>query len=60
LLKELILKGNEHSYKKEYQKASEWYEKALEIDTKYVEALSNKGLALYNLGKYEAAIADGI
>ena len=32
------------------------YDKALQIDSKYSNAWSNKGLALDNLGKYETAI----
>lgn len=31
-LKEIILKGNEHYYNKEYKEAMECYDKALEID----------------------------
>jgi tetratricopeptide (TPR) repeat protein len=49
-LKEIILKGNEYYYKKAYEKALEWYNKALEIDPEYVAALNNKGLALNKLG----------
>jgi tetratricopeptide (TPR) repeat protein len=45
-LKEIILKGNEHYYDKEYKEAIECYDKALEIDPKYAKALNNKGIAL--------------
>jgi tetratricopeptide (TPR) repeat protein len=55
-LKEIILKGNEHSYNKEYRQAIEYYDKALKIDPKYALALNNKGLALDKLGKYNEAI----
>src|SRR5690348_194625 len=55
-LKEIILKANEHYYKKEYDEAIECYDKALEIDPKDADALNNKGLALNKLGKYKEAI----
>ena len=32
------------------------YEKALQIDSNYLDAWNNKGIALNNLGKYEKAI----
>ena len=32
------------------------YEKALQIDSNYLNAWYNKGIALDNLGKYEKAI----
>lgn len=56
LLKEHIPKGNEFYYKKEYQKAIECYEKALEIDPKYTDAWNNKGRSLYHLRKYKEAL----
>ncbi|MGA9152392.1 MAG: tetratricopeptide repeat protein [Candidatus Nitrosopolaris sp.] len=34
-LKEIILKGNEYYYNKQYNEAIECYDKALEIDAKY-------------------------
>jgi tetratricopeptide (TPR) repeat protein len=55
-LKELILKGNEHYYNKEYNEAIECYDKALEIDPKDADTLNNKGNALDNLGKHKEAI----
>jgi len=42
LFKELGLKGNEHFYKKEYEKAIECYDKALEIDPKDILAMELK------------------
>ena len=32
------------------------YEKALQIDSNYLDAWNNKGIALKNLAKYEKAI----
>jgi tetratricopeptide (TPR) repeat protein len=51
LLKEIILKGNEHYYKGEHSEALQAYDKALEIDPNYADALNNKGAALKKLGK---------
>src|SRR5215831_8359714 len=56
LLKELLLKGNEFYYNKEYDKAIECYDKILEIDSKYIDAWYNKGLSFDNLEKYYEAI----
>ena len=39
-----------------YEEAIKCYDKALEIDEKYVNAWNNKGNALCNLGKYDEAI----
>lgn len=41
---------------KDPEKAVEYYTKALEIDPKYIYAWYNKGIALYNLGRYEEAV----
>jgi tetratricopeptide (TPR) repeat protein len=54
--KEYILKGNEHSYKKEYNEAIRWYDKAIEIDYNNFDLWFNKGNALDELGKYKEAI----
>ena len=32
------------------------FEKALQIDSNYIDVWNNKGIALQNLGKYEKAI----
>ena len=32
------------------------FDKALQIDSNYLDAWNNKGWAFYNLGKYEKAI----
>ena len=55
-LKEIILKGNEHTYKEEYNDAISCYDKAIKIDPNFSQAWNNKGLALYDLGRYEEAI----
>jgi tetratricopeptide (TPR) repeat protein len=56
LLKEYVLKGNEHHFKKEYSEAIEWYDKAIEINPNYVDAWNNKGIALEYSGKHKEAI----
>ena len=40
----------------EYEKEIECYDKVLKIDPNDVSAITNKGLALDNLGRYEEAI----
>ena len=55
-LRDAILEGNEHYYKGEYSKAIEYYDKALAIDSKNVDAWINKGSAFDGLGKYDEAI----
>ncbi len=55
-LKEIILKGNDYFYKKEYQKAIEWYNKALEIDKNNFDILFNMAYSLDELGRYNEAI----
>ena len=56
VLKELILKGNEHAYKGQHKEAMTWYDKALEIDPNYGVAWTSKALSLYSQGKYKEAI----
>ena len=56
LLKECILKGNEHLLKKEYSKAYRGMTKSLELDPDDATAWNNKGNALGNLGRHEEAI----
>ena len=51
-LKEIILEGNEHYYKNEYDEAIECYDKALEINPNHADALNNKGMSLHEVGKY--------
>lgn len=57
LLKDNILKGNEHFYKKEYIASIPWYDKALEIKPDYAEALNNKGVSLSYLKKFNESIS---
>ncbi len=40
----------------EFNKALEFYDKALEIEPNYTIALKNKAILLYDIGKYEEAI----
>lgn len=51
LLKEIILKGNEHHYKEEYNEAIECYDRAIEIDPNYALARNNKTILLDLLSK---------
>jgi tetratricopeptide (TPR) repeat protein len=55
-LKEIILKGNEHLYKQEYNEAIEYYDKALKIEYNNFDLWFNKGYSLNRLGKHEEAI----
>lgn len=48
--------GNDLSRAGEFDKAAEQYEKALEIDPQYVDAMTNLGVAYYNLGQLDKAI----
>ena len=54
-VKELLLKGNEHFYKKEYENAIEWYNKVIHMDESVFDAWFNKGYALVNLGRIDEA-----
>jgi tetratricopeptide (TPR) repeat protein len=56
LVKEIMLKGNEHYYKKECYDAISWYDKAIELDPNNAKAWNNKGMTIGNLGKYQEAI----
>ena len=55
-LKEIILKGNEHYYKKEYEEAIRNYDKAIRINPKYAAVHNNKGRSLYHSKRYKEAI----
>jgi tetratricopeptide (TPR) repeat protein len=55
-LKEIILKGNEHYFKHEYEEAIKYYDKAIVIEPNNVYAWKNKGHSLSELGKNEEAI----
>ena len=48
--------GNIYFYKSEYQKAVQYYDKAVEKDFSYATAHHNKGYALFYLGQYEDAL----
>jgi tetratricopeptide (TPR) repeat protein len=52
----LLEEGNAAYDQGNYTVAMQYYDKALIIDPNFVEALSNKGLALDNLGRSEEAI----
>jgi len=52
----LLKEGNLYYYNKEYEKAIGFYESVLKKNLKHVDALSNKGAALDELGKHQQAI----
>ena len=54
-IKILINKGRILYYQRRYKQSLENYEKALEINSKEVEALSGKGISLLGLGKFSEA-----
>jgi len=41
---------------KQFEKAIDSYNSAIEINPKYAAAYNNRGISLYHLGKYEEAI----
>ena len=49
-------RGNAHRDLEQYDRAIEWYKKAIEIKPDYYEAHYNRGNAYYDLEKYEKAI----
>ncbi len=51
--KEHLAQGNDFNQAGEFQKAVDEYQKALEIDPNYVDAMTNLGVALYHLGQSE-------
>jgi tetratricopeptide (TPR) repeat protein len=55
-LKEIIHKGNEYFYKKEYDKAIECYDNAIEINPKTAYTWDQKSWTLVKLGRYDEAI----
>jgi tetratricopeptide (TPR) repeat protein len=57
LLKDIILKGNEHYYKKEYEEAIKWYDRAIKKDRTKTVVWFNKGFALMRRGKYNDAVS---
>lgn len=48
--------GNEFSQNGDFEKAVEEYRKVLDLDPQHVDAMSNLGVALYNLGQLDEAI----
>jgi len=57
LLKEIILKGNEHYYNRQYDKANYWYDEAIKKDPNNGDVWFNKGFTLIKLGKYKKAVS---
>lgn len=52
----LIFKGNDHASMGEYNLALDYYNKVLDIDSKNIIALNNKGFMLYLSNKYDDSI----
>lgn len=51
----LVNRGNEFFNNKEYDSANAYYDKALELDGSYMEAVYGKGIVLYNKGSIDEA-----
>ncbi len=47
-----LLLGNAHSYLEQYQQAIAYYDKALELDPNYQQAIQNKAVTYRNQGRY--------
>lgn len=56
--KKWVKKGNEAYEKKDFVKASEWYDKAKKLNPNMPEASFNKGNADYRAGKTEQSVSD--
>ncbi|MBA7671318.1 hypothetical protein ES703_79474 [subsurface metagenome] len=52
----VFLRGNSYFHREQYEKAIEFYDMALSIDSKIVEAWHNRGFALDELTRYEEAV----
>jgi tetratricopeptide (TPR) repeat protein len=48
--------GNDLSRAGDFDKAAEQYQKALDLEPQYVDAMANLGVAYYNLGQLDQAI----
>ena len=55
-IKDVVAEGNDQFFKGRYLKAITHFDKALQIDSKYVHVWNNKGVALGKLGKYDESI----
>lgn len=53
---DLFRQGNDYSRGGDFEKAAEQYEKALELEPEYVDAMTNLGVAYYSLGQLDQAI----
>jgi tetratricopeptide (TPR) repeat protein len=53
--KKLLINGAKLSNQEKYEDSLEWFDKALEIDQKYVDAWYNKGVTLFIIGNYQYA-----
>lgn len=52
----LFIKGLYYNYTEAYSKAIPFFDQCLAIDYSYMDAYREKGIALYNLGKYKDAL----
>ena len=51
-LQNFMEQGNSYYVGKNFEKAIDFYDRVLQIDPKFTEALNNKGVAYNNLNKY--------
>lgn len=51
-LQNIMEQGNSYYVGKNFEKAIDFYDRVLQIDPKFTEALNNKGVAYNNLNKY--------
>ena len=51
-LQNFMEQGNSYYVVKNFEQAIDFYDRVLQIDPKFTEALNNKGVAYNNLNKY--------
>ncbi len=51
-------KGNEFSFRKEYERALSFYDAAVKLDPQLAEAYNNRGIVKYELGQFSEAVKD--
>ena len=53
-----LSKGNDYSFRKDYEQALQAYDSALRLDPQLVEAYNNRGIVKFELKQYSSAVAD--
>ena len=51
-------RGERYSRNGAYERAIEYYSRAIELDETFAEAYFNRGVSYYELGRYQESIAD--